>query len=867
MNKINGYFLLCVGIFLGCITYVKSIPGGLLPGGSTSEETSLVGVESGMGGSSGDDAETHSIKPGIFQKNNELKNDTNVSISDNGKTVSRDVGEIGADQLAEHQLNFPSISAFFNVQGSQSESTNEILKYSEEKINQIKNEFYKQKEKISKEVQSRSRNVHEKVDYEMKRIKQQAEASNSRLQKEFFDIAEQLKRQTSGSVLNIIETAEQAIYEEQRRKRMELFNSGISNIPSQSKIPSFQSIGSLENLGITNTSLGLEFSSKESKENVIVTSGREEILTKSWRNELEKKFYDDMTYIRDIIIKGELKSEINDFEKTFKEQTLWFDNTMRTAKHEGDSFYLKLLAKQKEMHVAVDTQRKADAYFMKVLENISLSPEQKNNVRLLSLYDINSLLQKKKKENEKDDKKNAKISLDMHEIQGIVNRIVEKFSFIFKEREGQLKDVILVDNKTQDVIPIMVKKLESNLDKTKKELVLLKKDKEKLEKTSKEEMEKFKKYSQDTVEKERKKNIECKIQLKNKDDVVLHAKNERKLAEKELDIAHQEALQARNEIERLGYNIAAVEREGMEEEIELVRENETIALSYDNAIQNINNKHIRTLEAKNKENLGLTVEVRKLNKNFNIVSNDNKKLDEQFKRQQLMTDTLNKKVEVIGKNALSLETDLRTVREKNSITDKFDKTKLMVQEESLRKSELSKEISDKTIKMINDYLMEQKKVINETISMLSKKEKEHVNNKILMDEILEQKKEIEKSRELLQHERNMLKNLRQKASQDIEKAVKGSYEERISNKIAGNVFVNEMKKFRDDVVNAVNEGYQRLNDLKQQEILSKRRLQQINEQIRHSFQQGKIAALRNRRGNMQNTAYQKVAQAKDVVID
>jgi len=177
------------------------------------------------------------------------------------------------------------------------------------------------------------------------------------------------------------------------------------------------------------------------------------------RNTLSRQFYEDMLFMKNIIIGGELPNEIKDFEKRFTMQNKWFDKTLKKAVSVNDGYYLQLQEKQKKVHDVVIAQRQADKMLFKMANGLAFSSGQLNKARLMALYDLNDSLRNKEEDADDDEE----VSLSRNDIEVVIKKVFADISTKYKEREGDFPDVKILNNKTAPYIPIMAQRLQARL--------------------------------------------------------------------------------------------------------------------------------------------------------------------------------------------------------------------------------------------------------------------------------------------------------------------------------------------------------------------------------------------------------------------
>jgi hypothetical protein len=110
-------------------------------------------------------------------------------------------------------------------------------------------------------------------------------------------------------------------------------------------------------------------------------------ITETWKTSITKEFDSNNALLQQIIIEGEVPDQINDFAQRFEQQKKWFDTTLSATKYFSDQNYNKILNKNSQLDQMATAVKKSNA----ILERLELSSEQKKQIRLNALYEINSM--------------------------------------------------------------------------------------------------------------------------------------------------------------------------------------------------------------------------------------------------------------------------------------------------------------------------------------------------------------------------------------------------------------------------------------------------------------------------------------------
>ncbi len=115
-------------------------------------------------------------------------------------------------------------------------------------------------------------------------------------------------------------------------------------------------------------------------------------VTSEWKNKISRDFYQNVSFLRDIIVSAESPQESRDFSNRFAEQSFWFDNTLRSTHFVYDPSYTSIVQKCSRLEDIVSAQKKAEAFLMKAINPLGLSRIESQKMRLSLLYNLYSLL-------------------------------------------------------------------------------------------------------------------------------------------------------------------------------------------------------------------------------------------------------------------------------------------------------------------------------------------------------------------------------------------------------------------------------------------------------------------------------------------
>lgn len=188
-----------------------------------------------------------------------------------------------------------------------------------------------------------------------------------------------------------------------------------------------------------------------------------------WKNDLSRRFYQDMATMKEIIVEAESPSEAQDFLKKFEEQNKWFDLTLRSTRAVTDEQYKQLIEKQSQMSRLMQAQRVADDYLQKFTKNMIMEPLQLKKIRLNVLYELNAKTQQRASHLDRSIRESA---LPENEVKSLVKRTLSEISQQFREIAAQFPDVEIegISRKPQlslAAVPLATQQLEEELNKTK----------------------------------------------------------------------------------------------------------------------------------------------------------------------------------------------------------------------------------------------------------------------------------------------------------------------------------------------------------------------------------------------------------------
>ena len=234
-----------------------------------------------------------------------------------------------------------------------------------------KNAFIEAKqinEKLEKDIEKITESAGESI----KNIKDIAHRGTKELSdessKEINNINENIKTEVGefkkNATLKILEVIDNADEEALKYRKSQRQKSTLENLQQ-----SLNQIPSVELFNTTNLSFNFE------------------PVTENWKTTVIKEFDANSALLQQIVLDAENHDQITDFINRFEQQKIWFDKTLRSTKYISDPNYNKIVDKNVHLDKITTSIKKSDA----ILVPLELSTEQKKQIRLRVLYDINSM--------------------------------------------------------------------------------------------------------------------------------------------------------------------------------------------------------------------------------------------------------------------------------------------------------------------------------------------------------------------------------------------------------------------------------------------------------------------------------------------
>ncbi len=302
-------------------------------------------------------------------------------------------------------------------------------------------------------------------------------------------------------------------------------------------------------------------------------------VSEEWKQEVSRQFAQDTEMIKQIIIQGETdKQEQQDFIQKLEDQKKWLDATVSGTKHFFDPNYNAVMQKKLSFGRLVKAQKKADEILQELIDEEKINESRKKRMRIIILYDLNSLIQKKVERG-----RAGLIETGLSEV--VLRDVVNKVVGAFKE---ELIDV-------EKEVKKAVEGIEEKIEKLKKDLDQLELQKAELRAGFKTEKEQQKREFKTEIEQKNRENLELEIDLrktKNECKFDIEQKNRAKL---ELEILLRKTKQ---NMERLEQQVQSRREKLPQEELKT------------------------EIEQKNRENLELQIRLRRLERELKTLKNE-----------------------------------------------------------------------------------------------------------------------------------------------------------------------------------------------------------------------------------------------------
>lgn len=118
-------------------------------------------------------------------------------------------------------------------------------------------------------------------------------------------------------------------------------------------------------------------------------------MDRSWKERLNKDFSENLMYLENVILQGETAQEAEDFIKRFRSQMQWFRSTLAATNNQQDIAYYQLHQKTAALANIVGAHKKTLVSLKNKLSSEEYLLPEYNKLKLIALYEINSLIQQK----------------------------------------------------------------------------------------------------------------------------------------------------------------------------------------------------------------------------------------------------------------------------------------------------------------------------------------------------------------------------------------------------------------------------------------------------------------------------------------
>ena len=462
-----------------------------------------------------------------------------------------------------------------------------LIKETEKKVHLLQEGMEKRESELQDEIDERLKDFKETIEEQMSELKEKSKDMSVELQDELNRKAAQLRFDAAQGTIGLINKAEQEALKLRMNARKEALKEKFEQegleIPEEKVLPPIPERWRAR--FIVSEEVAPFQVAKKAEEEEVGAKKEESVSTEpvstepvsiEWKNEVSRNFYQAMSYMKIIILEGESPDQVQDFSKRFADQNLWFDTTLRGTRLVNDDNYRKIMNKHQKLAAIVRTQKKAHEFLETLIKNFNLTHAQKNQARLIILYDLNNLIQRRLVGDAA-----SLPSITDDEIKVVVKKTVENLFYQSKLLPGKFADVEMVAGRTQlmvapQVISPKVIKLREELRKANDKLENFR---ERL-KQSRLEKEKFERDIQEKMHEKIVGQLELELELKKAEQKLAKVEEQKRFALRKVDhvgevletSGRQEVLlqlelrQAEDEVERLENEVKSV-REKVEKDM------------------------------------------------------------------------------------------------------------------------------------------------------------------------------------------------------------------------------------------------------------------------------------------------------------
>ncbi|MFH1644380.1 MAG: hypothetical protein ABIA74_04360 [bacterium] len=295
----------------------------------------------------------------------------------------------------------------------------------------------------------------------------------------------------------------------------------------------------LEQTDQTLKNLETNFDKEKMEKKDALVSEEKKSVSPDWKKEIDVDFHNDLEFLTNIILKGEISvREQQDFKARFEVLNNWFKKTLSNVEYFYDDNFNALMQKKLSIGRVVKAQKIANEFIDKKSEQIGFNRKLVPQIKLITLYELNSEIQKKELQGTVDE---LEIGLTDKRIKEIVDESIEEVKketiefgvdllivqgLVLKLKE--IKKELMEQDKMLGKIETLIKGKFIEKDKRILELELLLKDQTNLSRRKIEEQ--FK----DKLKNLKKENLDFELSLKDNEkdtELQLETKLHEKLAE------------------------------------------------------------------------------------------------------------------------------------------------------------------------------------------------------------------------------------------------------------------------------------------------------------------------------------------------
>jgi len=303
---------------------------------------------------------------------------------------------------AEYQLSLGSLLRDMTSVGNSELDT--IFKNTEELAKELGQQILENNQILQENLEKKTDKLKRQAELEALEIKKRAEEESSNifrhyekqasiLQQQIHEDSAQITRQSMQKLLKIVSEAEAKALEVKGRKRQEKLEKAIEAISSE-KFKIDKKLPSVSFMGLPR-----------------------------WIQLLSKEFSENITYLKNIISKGEILEEAEGFLEVFSNLKEWFSQTLRDIKSTNDPRYKQLINKKKSLDNVINAHKNAISFLKEKIAKINFQLPSKEKTDLIMLYEVNYILQEK---SDNGIEEIAKAELTSEDLEVVINRVLRK---------------------------------------------------------------------------------------------------------------------------------------------------------------------------------------------------------------------------------------------------------------------------------------------------------------------------------------------------------------------------------------------------------------------------------------------------------